>query len=75
MLSFSCRERASISLKCCKCFPVRDVDAEYRRLRKLIQFDEPPEDQPWSWRHGYTHGPAGHTVELCTPLEDAKLGR
>jgi catechol 2,3-dioxygenase-like lactoylglutathione lyase family enzyme len=51
-------------------FPVKDVDTEYDRLRKLgIEFDEPPEDKPWGWRHAYTHDPAGHTVELCTPLD------
>ncbi len=55
-------------------FPVKDVDAEYDRLRNLgIQFDEPPEDKPWGWRHVYTHDPAGHTVELCTPLAEAKF--
>jgi predicted enzyme related to lactoylglutathione lyase len=33
-------------------FPVPDVDAEYNRLLKLgVQFDEPPEDKPWGWRH------------------------
>jgi len=55
-------------------FHVRDVDAEYNRLKKLgVQFDEPPEDQPWGWRHAYMHDPAGHTVELCTPLANAKF--
>jgi hypothetical protein len=55
-------------------FPVADVDAEYDRLRRLgIRFDGPPEDQPWGWRHAYTHDPAGHTVELCTPLANAKF--
>jgi catechol 2,3-dioxygenase-like lactoylglutathione lyase family enzyme len=50
-------------------FAVPDVDAKYNRLKKLgIKFDEPPEDKPWGWRHAYTHDPAGHTVELCTPL-------
>ncbi len=55
-------------------FEVGDVDAEYDRLKRLgVEFDEPPEDQPWGWRHAYTHDPVGHTVELCTPLADAKL--
>jgi catechol 2,3-dioxygenase-like lactoylglutathione lyase family enzyme len=54
-------------------FPATDVDAEYDRLTKRgIKFDEPSEDKSWVWRHAYTHGPAGHTVELCTPLADAK---
>lgn len=54
-------------------FPVTDVDAEYDRLTKRgIKFDEPPENKPWGWRHAYTHDPAGHTVELCTPLAEAK---
>jgi catechol 2,3-dioxygenase-like lactoylglutathione lyase family enzyme len=55
-------------------FPVPDVRAEYNRLRKRgIQFDEPPEDKPWGWRHAYTRDPAGHTVELCAPIAGAKF--
>jgi catechol 2,3-dioxygenase-like lactoylglutathione lyase family enzyme len=55
-------------------FPVTDVDAEYNRLKKLgIHFDEPPQDQPWGWRHAYTHDPAGHTVVRRTPLANAKF--
>jgi lactoylglutathione lyase len=54
-------------------FAVPDVDAEYERLTKEgVQFQEPPKDMPWRWRHAYTNDPAGHTVELCTPLPDAK---
>ena len=57
-------------------FEVADVDAEYDRLRRQgVEFDEPPADQPWGWRHAYTHDPVGHTVELCTPLTNAQLRR
>src|SRR5262245_8297282 len=53
-------------------FAVRDVDAEYERLRREgIEFQGPPKDMPWRWRHVYTTDPAGHTVEICSPLPDA----
>jgi uncharacterized glyoxalase superfamily protein PhnB len=54
-------------------FEVRDVDAEYERLKSAgVDFKEPPQDMPWRWRHAYTNDPAGHTVEICSPLPDAK---
>ena len=44
-------------------FEVADVDAEYNRLKRLgVEFDKPLEDQPWGWRHAYTHDPVGRTV-------------
>jgi len=53
-------------------FEVKDVDAEYQRLREAgVEFSEPPKDMPWRWRHAYTSDPAGHTVEICSPLPDA----
>lgn len=53
-------------------FQVADVDAEYERLKKEgVEFEGPPQDMPWRWRHAYTRDPAGHTVELCSPLPDA----
>jgi catechol 2,3-dioxygenase-like lactoylglutathione lyase family enzyme len=46
---------------------VPDVDAEYERLKgEGVQFEEPPRNRPWGWRHAYTKDPAGHTVELCS---------
>lgn len=53
-------------------FRVADVDAMYTQLQADgIVFAEPPTNMPWRWRHAYTHDPAGHTVELVTPLPDA----
>ncbi|HVX12994.1 MAG TPA: VOC family protein [Pirellulales bacterium] len=53
-------------------FHVDDVDAEYDRLKgEGVTFKAPPKDMPWRWRHAYTQDPAGHTVELCSPLPDA----
>jgi predicted enzyme related to lactoylglutathione lyase len=53
-------------------FAVPDVDREYERLRSAgIDFKKPPRDMPWRWRHAYTSDPAGHAVELCSPLPDA----
>lgn len=55
-------------------FHVANVDAEYNRLKELgVDFAEPPKDMPWGWRHAYTHDPVGHTVELVTPLPNAKF--
>lgn len=54
-------------------FAVPDLDAEYERLKTAgIQFNEAPKDMPWHWRHAYTQDPAGHTVEICSPLPGAK---
>jgi hydroxymethylpyrimidine/phosphomethylpyrimidine kinase len=50
-------------------FEVDDVDAEYERLRNEgLTFDEPPTDKPWGWRVASLRDPAGHTVELVTPI-------
>jgi catechol 2,3-dioxygenase-like lactoylglutathione lyase family enzyme len=52
---------------------VPDVDTAYQRLvSKGIEFKQGPKDMPWRWRHAYTSDPAGHTVEICSPLPDAK---
>ena len=54
-------------------FAVGDVDAEYERLRRAgVEFREPPKDMPWRWRHAYTCDPAGHTIEICSPLHDVR---
>lgn len=54
-------------------FAVKNVDAEYDRLRAAgVEFLEPPKDMPWRWRHAYTVDPAGHTIEICSPLPDAQ---
>jgi catechol 2,3-dioxygenase-like lactoylglutathione lyase family enzyme len=51
---------------------VADVDAEYERLKtEGVRFEGPPKNMPWAWRHAYTKDPAGHTVEVCSPLPEA----
>jgi lactoylglutathione lyase len=51
-------------------FEVDDVDREYERLQNEgLIFDEPPADKPWGWRVAAVRDPAGHIVELVTPLE------
>jgi catechol 2,3-dioxygenase-like lactoylglutathione lyase family enzyme len=53
-------------------FAVPDVDTEYGRLKAAgVQYG-PPKDMPWHWRHIYTSDPAGHTVEICSPLREAE---
>jgi catechol 2,3-dioxygenase-like lactoylglutathione lyase family enzyme len=53
-------------------FAVANVDAEFERLRRAgVKFREPPKDMPWRWRHAYTSDPAGHTIEICSPLPGA----
>jgi catechol 2,3-dioxygenase-like lactoylglutathione lyase family enzyme len=48
---------------------VPDVDAVYEKLRaKGLQFDAPPEHKPWGVRSVSLPDPAGHSVELTTPL-------
>lgn len=48
---------------------VDDVDQEYERLRaEGIEFEGPPADRPWGVRSTATVDPAGHSVELTTPL-------
>jgi catechol 2,3-dioxygenase-like lactoylglutathione lyase family enzyme len=50
-------------------FEVDDVDAEYDRLRgEGLAFEGGPDDKPWGWRVASVRDPAGHTVELVTPL-------
>jgi uncharacterized glyoxalase superfamily protein PhnB len=55
-------------------FQVPNVDEAYERMkREGVEFDEPPADQPWGWRHAYTRDPVGHTVEICSPLPNANF--
>lgn len=50
-------------------FLVEDVDSEYERLvADGVSFDRPPEDMRWGLRTAYLKDPAGHTVELVTPI-------
>jgi catechol 2,3-dioxygenase-like lactoylglutathione lyase family enzyme len=53
-------------------FHVADVDAEYQRFKdEGVKFAESRRKMHWGWRHAYTNDPAGHTVELCSPLPEA----
>jgi catechol 2,3-dioxygenase-like lactoylglutathione lyase family enzyme len=48
---------------------VADVDAEYERLRAAgLEFEGPPEDRPWGVRSTAALDPAGHSVEITSPL-------
>jgi catechol 2,3-dioxygenase-like lactoylglutathione lyase family enzyme len=48
---------------------VADVDAQYERLiAGGLTFDGPPEDKPWGVRSASMSDPAGHSVELTTPI-------
>ena len=48
---------------------VEDVDAEYQRLVAAgLVFDGPPEDRPWGVRSTAVLDPAGHSVEITSPL-------
>lgn len=50
-------------------FSVADVDADYERLTaEGLTFYKRPETKPWGHRTAYLSDPAGHTVELYTPI-------
>ena len=51
-------------------FRVSDVDSQYAKLVDRVDVDvvQPPEDQPYGHRVAVIRDPAGHTVELYTPL-------
>lgn len=50
-------------------FEVPNVDAIYHKLRSAgVTFVAAPTDQPWGCRVATVRDPAGHTVELYTPL-------
>jgi uncharacterized glyoxalase superfamily protein PhnB len=51
-------------------FRVRDVDAEYTRLQKLVKvFVKPPTTQPWGTRSFYFRDPDGNLVDFYMPAK------
>lgn len=51
-------------------FRVRDVDAEYARLQKLVKtWVKPPSNQPWGTRSFYFRDPDGNLVDFYAPLK------
>lgn len=44
-------------------FETDDLDAEYHRLRRSVEFSQPPTDMPWLWREARLRDPDGH--QLC----------
>jgi catechol 2,3-dioxygenase-like lactoylglutathione lyase family enzyme len=71
---FECQEGATFSLHAFErvapsqtvvYFECDDVDATYKRLRKLgIEFVHEPKDQIWLWREAYLHDPDGNIICL-----------
>ncbi|HVC32358.1 MAG TPA: VOC family protein [Chloroflexota bacterium] len=50
-------------------FEVPDVDALYQRLTEQgVSFKQAPTNASWGYRVATLQDPAGHTVELYTPL-------
>jgi catechol 2,3-dioxygenase-like lactoylglutathione lyase family enzyme len=48
---------------------VDDIDAEYERLLAAgLELEGPPEDRPWGVRSTAVLDPAGHSVEITSPL-------
>lgn len=50
-------------------FEVKDVDAEYERLKTLgVEFVKLPETHPWGARSFWFHDPDGNIVDFFTTL-------
>jgi len=44
---------------------VEDLDAACRRFQdRGVEFEQPPQDMPWGWRHAYLRDPDGHELSL-----------
>lgn len=55
-------------------FMVDDVDAEYERLKPLVEVVQEPKTMPWGNRAAQFRDPEGTLVSLFTPVTDeAKL--
>lgn len=51
-------------------FRVKDVDAEYSRLQKLVKtWVKPPTTQPWGTRSFYFRDPDGNLVDFYMPAK------
>lgn len=56
-------------------FQVKDVDAEFARLRDLVAMVQPPRTMPWGNRAAQFRDPEGTLVSLYTPVSDAAKRR
>ncbi len=52
-------------------FMVADVDAEFARLKDMIEVVHAPKDLPWGNRTAQFRDPEGTAVALYTPVTDA----
>jgi catechol 2,3-dioxygenase-like lactoylglutathione lyase family enzyme len=53
-------------------FEIDDLDGEYRRLRDMVEFSQPPTDMPWLWREARLRDPDGHQLCLFHAGEDRR---
>lgn len=53
-------------------FEIDDLDGEYRRLRDVVEFSQPPTDMPWLWREARLRDPDGHQLCLFHAGEDRR---
>ena len=61
-------ERAGSNI--CLAFSVRDVDAEYIRLKEAgVPVVEPPAARPWGMRNMSFEDPDGNRIYFRTPIE------
>lgn len=44
-------------------FESDDLDGQYQRLRREVEFSQPPTEMPWLWREARLRDPDGH--QLC----------
>lgn len=56
-------------------FRVEDVDAEFARLKDLVEVVQAPKDMPWGNRAAQFRDPEGTLVSLFTPMTDAARQR
>ncbi|WGS54306.1 VOC family protein [Paraburkholderia sp. D15] len=54
-------------------FRVDDVDAEYRKLEKLITFVQAPTTQPWGNRSLLFRDPDGNLINFFTPVTEEAI--
>ncbi|TPJ31622.1 MULTISPECIES: VOC family protein [unclassified Mesorhizobium] len=52
-------------------FLVADVDAEFARLKEIVEVVQEPKDMPWGNRAAQFRDPEGTLVSLFTPVTDA----
>lgn len=52
-------------------FLVSDIDAEFARLKDIVEVVQAPKDMPWGNRAAQFRDPEGTLVSLFTPVTDA----